>query len=80
MKTKLAQLAQLAQAHARRIGQSVAVTGTTVAVSAHAALPTEVTDAIDTAGADLLATATAILSMMVGFWGVRKVGQKMGSW
>lgn len=47
---------------------------------AHAALPAAVTTAIDTAGADLLTAATAVIVAMVAFWGLRKVGQKLGWW
>lgn len=48
--------------------------------SAMAALPASATTAIETAGADLLSTAGLILTAMVGFWGVKKLGTKMGWW
>lgn len=48
--------------------------------SAHAALPTTVTDAITAAGADLLAGATAVIVAMVAFWGMKKLGSKLGWW
>ena len=48
--------------------------------SAHAALPTVVTDAITAAGADLSTAASAIIAAMVAFWGLRKLGAKMGWW
>jgi hypothetical protein len=48
--------------------------------SSHAALPTVVTDAITAAGDDLAAAATAVISAMVVFWGLYKVGKKMGWW
>lgn len=49
-------------------------------VSAHAALPEGITTAITTAGTDLTTAATAIVVAMVAFWGLRKLGQKMGWW
>ena len=48
--------------------------------SAHAALPTGVTDAITAAGADLTTAATAVIVALIAFWALRKVGQKMGWW
>lgn len=53
----------------------IATTGT-----ASAALPETVTTAITSAGADLTTAATAIIVAMVAFWGLRKLGQKMGWW
>ncbi len=50
------------------------------AASAQAALPTEVTTAITSAGDNLLTGATAVIVAMVAFWGMRKLGQKMGWW
>ena len=47
---------------------------------AHAALPTVVTDSITAAGADLSTAASAIIAAMVAFWGLRKLGAKMGWW
>lgn len=47
---------------------------------AHAALPESVTTAITAAGADLTTAATAIIVAMVAFWGLRKLGSKMGWW
>ena len=48
------------------------------AANAHAALPTEVTTAIDTAKTDLLAAIGLVIAAMVTVWGLRKLGQKMG--
>ncbi|MDO5625733.1 MAG: major capsid protein [Pseudomonadota bacterium] len=48
--------------------------------SAHAALPSEVTTAIETAGADLKTAAAAVIVALVAFWGLRKLGSKMGWW
>lgn len=45
---------------------------------ASAALPTEVTTAITAAGADLVTAATAVIVAMVAFWGLKKLGAKMG--
>jgi hypothetical protein len=46
--------------------------------SAHAALPTEVTTAITTAGADMVAAITAIIVAFVAFWGLKKLASKFG--
>lgn len=46
--------------------------------SAHAALPTEVTAAITTAGADMVAAVTAIIIAFVAFWGLKKLAGKFG--
>lgn len=46
--------------------------------SAHAALPTEVTTAITTAGADMVAAITAIIIAFVAFWGLKKLASKFG--
>lgn len=48
--------------------------------AAHAALPESVTTAITAAGGDLTTAATAIIVAMVAFWGLRKLGSKMGWW
>lgn len=54
------------------------VAATTTA--AMAALPADATLAITTAKDDLLTTGGLILTAMVGFWGVKKLGTKMGWW
>ena len=58
----------------------VAVPLTTLSVSAYAALPAGVTEAINSVGTDLETAATAILTAMIGFWSLRKLGSKMGWW
>jgi hypothetical protein len=45
---------------------------------AHAALPADVTTAITTAGADMVAAITAIIVAFVAFWGLKKLGSKLG--
>lgn len=47
---------------------------------AHATLSSEITAAIESAGGDLTEAATALILAMLGFWAVRKVGQKLGWW
>ena len=47
-------------------------------VNAHAALPVEVTDAITTAGNDMVAAITAIIVAFVAFWGLKKLATKFG--
>ncbi len=49
-------------------------------LTANAALPEGVTTAITAAGTDLGTAATAIIVAMIAFWGLRKLGQKMGWW
>lgn len=49
-------------------------------LTAHAALPEGVTTAITAAGTDLTTAATAIIVAMIAFWGLRKLGSKMGWW
>lgn len=46
--------------------------------AAHAALPTGVTTAIDSAGADMVTAITAIIVAFVAFWGLKKLGSKLG--
>ena len=59
-----------------------AITGCTLAAAqaSYAALPSGVTSAIDAVGNDLETAATAILAALVAFWGLRKLGTKMGWW
>ncbi len=47
---------------------------------AAAALPEAVTTAVTAAGTDLVAGATALIVAMVGFWGIKKLGTKLGWW
>jgi hypothetical protein len=49
-----------------------------LAVSAHAALPTEVGVSVSTAKTDLLEAIGLVMAAMVAVWGLRKLGQKMG--
>lgn len=63
---------------ARKIGQLAIVTGTGIAASAHAALPTGVDTAITTAGTDMVAAVTAIIVAFVAFWGLKKLASKLG--
>lgn len=46
--------------------------------AAHAALPTEVSTAVDTAKTDLLAAIAMVMAAMVAVWGLRKLASKMG--
>ena len=70
---------------ARRLAKSAVARGATVAsvlatlgMSAHAALPSEVTTAITDAGTDMVTAVTAIIVAFVAFWGIKKLGAKMG--
>lgn len=66
----------------RAAGIGSAVVGGVLApvLSAQAALPAGIETAIETAGTDLVTAGTAVVVAMVGFWGIRKVGQKLGFW
>lgn len=73
------------QAIARRLAGSLVARGATVGavlatlgMSAHAALPAAVETAITSAGADMVTAITAIITAFVAFWGLRKLGQKLG--
>lgn len=46
--------------------------------SAHAALPVEVSTAVDLAKTDLLAAIGMVIAAMVAVWGLMKLGKKMG--
>lgn len=46
--------------------------------AAHAALPTEVSTAVDTAKTDLLSAIGMVMAAMVAVWGLRKLASKMG--
>lgn len=46
--------------------------------TAHAAIPTEATTAITTAGTDLMTAIGSVIAVMVGVWGLKKLGTKMG--
>jgi hypothetical protein len=46
--------------------------------AAHAALPTVVADAIASAGADMTTAITSIITAFVVFWGLKKLGGKLG--
>lgn len=48
--------------------------------SAQATLSDEITTAVTAAGVTLNEAATAVIVMMLGFWTLRKVGQKLGWW
>ena len=70
---------------ARKIATKMDARGATVAtvlsllgMQAHAALPTEVTTAIDAAGDDMVTAITAIIVAFVAFWGLKKLGAKLG--
>lgn len=57
------------------LGMMLGLTG-----PAHAALPEGITTAITGATGDLATAATAIIVGMLAFWGLRKLGSKMGWW
>ena len=63
-----------------KVAALVAVPLTTFSVSAYAALPDGVNTAISSVGTDLETAASLILSAMIGFWALRKLGTKMGWW
>ena len=61
-------------------GVAVAVLPFGIVSAAHAELPAAVTTAISGAGTDLTTAATAVIVAMVAFWGLAKVGKKLGWW
>lgn len=64
----------------RAVARGLTVAGllATLGMSAHAALPAAVETAITTAGADMVAAITAIIVAFVAFWGLKKLGSKLG--
>jgi len=73
------------QVLAARLARSAVARGATVAsvlatlgMSAHAALPAGITDAITTAGTDMVTAITSIITAFVGFWALKKLGSKLG--
>jgi hypothetical protein len=67
----------------KRYGQTLAAIpagALVLAGSARAALPSNVESAITEAGTDLTTAATAVITALIAFWALRKVGQKMGWW
>jgi hypothetical protein len=46
--------------------------------SAMAEIPPEATTAITTAGTDLMTAIGSVIAVMVGVWGLKKLGTKMG--
>ncbi len=62
----------------RKYGAAGAALLAAPGVFAQAALPTGVDAAITEAGEVLVLGATAVIVAMIGFWGVKKLGTKMG--
>lgn len=46
--------------------------------AAHAEVPEAVNTAITAAGADMVATVTAVIVAFVAYWGLRKLASKFG--
>lgn len=67
---------------ARKYGAKVTAAATSLGFSALAlAQDASATDtAIADAGVKILGYATAVIGIMVAFWGVKRAGQKMGWW
>lgn len=77
------EFSKLSAAAGARLRNAVAIGSTVVGgavLPAHAALPTGVEAGITGAGADLVTAGTAVVVAMIGFWAIRKVGQKLGFW
>lgn len=80
------QLSKLSAAAGARLRSAAAIGSAVVGgslapvLSARAALPTGVEAGITGAGADLVTAGTAVVVAMIGFWAIRKVGQKLGFW
>lgn len=75
---KLKQTVVRSRAFQATVVASTAITAP--AVYAQAALPAGVQTAITDAGDVLVLGATAVIIAMVAFWGMRKLGSKMGWW
>lgn len=65
---------------ARRAIAAAATAVAGFAGSAHAALPTVITEKLAEAGTDLETAAGALIATMLGFWALRTVGKKLGWW
>lgn len=61
----------------RNLGAAGAV-ALLAAQSAHAALPAAVETAITSAGTDMTTAITSIITAFVAFWGLKKLGSKLG--
>lgn len=62
----------------RKYGAAGAALVASTGAMAQAALPTGVDAAITEAGEVLVLGATAVIVAMIAFWGVKKLGTKMG--
>lgn len=80
MKTKLKQLAALAQRQASKTATVASAAVLSVGTSVHAALPPEVATSTAEAKTDMVAAAGMVIGTMVVVWGVVKLGKKMGWW
>lgn len=69
------------RAIARKYGAKVA-TAALVSCTSVAALAAEgdIDSKISDAGVKIIAYGTAVVGIMVGFWAVKRAGQKMGWW
>lgn len=65
---------------AARIAAGGAASLALLVQTAQAAVPTEVTTAITSAGTDLQTVAVAIIAAMAAFWGIKAIGTKLGLW
>lgn len=80
------QLSKLSAASGALLRRSAVIGSTVVGgmlapvLSAQAALPAGVEAGITGAGDDLVTAGTAVVVAMIGFWAIRKVGQKLGFW
>jgi hypothetical protein len=62
----------------KRLAQGAVSAGAIVAGAAHAALPTNVSDAITAYETDALAAIGLVMAAGVAIWGLRKLAGKMG--
>ena len=63
---------------AAKYGPRVAPAALALPFAAHAEVPAAVTTAITGAGTDLVTAGVAVISAMVGVWGIIKLGKKFG--
>jgi len=68
----------VARKYGAKVSIGVVTLGTSALALAQDADPTGT--AISEAGTKILGYATAVIGIMVAFWGVKRAGQKMGWW
>lgn len=76
--TRALKRAGVDMAHLKTLAKAVAAGTMSLAAAVHAAVPASVTTGITDTGADLVTVITAVIVAFIAFWGLRKLGAKMG--